>query len=118
MEPVISTSTEQITIVPGKYYPTLALDLENRAGVWFASLVCHADKGGLDCWRGAYPCREAAIRNGALYGRDMLRARGLPDLVDALTEFFQLPSPDRAAQMQLNFSRFPFVSYETTLKTP
>ena len=93
MKPVIPTTVETIIIIPGKLYPILALDLENRAGAWFGSLTCNADKGGLDCWRGSYLCRQAAIRNGALYGRDMLRARGLPDLVDALNEYFSFPAP-------------------------
>ena len=43
------TTAEQIVVIPNKYYPTLALDLENRAGAWFASVACHVQRAGLDC---------------------------------------------------------------------
>lgn len=79
---------QKTVIVPGKWYPLLQISVEWRPEGWFAAVDCNANCGGYEPFRGPYGSREAAERNAAAFGRDMLRARGGVEMVAALTERF------------------------------
>lgn len=85
-------SHHQTIVVPGKYYPRLAIDLKVESSGWWGSAACMDDPGVVEPWRGPYGNREAAERNAACFGRDVLRAIGQNGLADRLTTFFQLKS--------------------------
>ena len=67
----------QVVLIPGRYHPKLAVDLEERADGWYGSLICGDNHGGYEPWRGPYGNPTACERNVAAFGARFLRARGL-----------------------------------------
>lgn len=67
---------DQVVLSQARFWPALAIAVEERLDGFYAAMECNLNRGGYEPFRGPYPSREAALRNAACFGRDMLHARG------------------------------------------
>ena len=87
----------QTIVEKGKYYPLLAIDLERREDGWYSSLMTTTLRGGgVEPWRGPYPCRASAETNAAAFGRQSLVRNGLNELAEKIRTRFLPNLTERA----------------------